>query len=216
MMRICLADVVPMPHGPGRQVPAQPVLGPLTAAGLTAVIRPDGRLVVAPSERITTAIDAHIRSHRDELVKALSAAHPNVLHTATPSGDSQGLPPGWMEQDDARRAATMAAGKRHLAARRSPRPLVASAKVAVRSSVAAPRAGSRASNAVVMTARDDVRRDQGKDETSSNARSLVSQSTTRLCNVSSKGGRGDRADFLKSRTPVALPGRNSERVRFFA
>jgi hypothetical protein len=60
-----------------------------------------------------------VEPFRDELLTALSAAsRPGAVHTLTPSGDSQGLPPGWMQEDDALRAATMAAGKRRLAARR--------------------------------------------------------------------------------------------------
>lgn len=87
------------------------VLEPLIAAGVTAAIRYDGRIVVSPAERITDALDAHIRNHRDELIAALAA----------PRAAPLGWPPPepvwfteWMETDDARRAATMAAGKRRL------------------------------------------------------------------------------------------------------
>lgn len=101
---------------------AQPVLEPLTAAGLTVAVRLDGVLVVWPAQRITPLLDAHIRAHRAELFRALSHV---PQRRATPLVDDRpivqgahGLPPGWMAEDDARRAATMAAGKRRLAARR--------------------------------------------------------------------------------------------------
>jgi hypothetical protein len=91
---------------------AQPLIEPLIAAGLTVAMRTDQRLVVTPSWRITPALDAHIRAHRDELIAALSAVPVKPLPPAPP------WLAAWMEQDDARRAATMAAGKRRLAARR--------------------------------------------------------------------------------------------------
>jgi hypothetical protein len=92
----------------------QPVLEPLIAAGLTAVLRPDRRLAISPSQRITPAIDAHIRAHRDELIVALSAL---PVAAVQPLDWPPPEPPWWaewMETDDARRAATMAAGKARL------------------------------------------------------------------------------------------------------
>jgi hypothetical protein len=95
---------------------AQPVLEPLIAAGVTAALRPDGRLTISPSQRITPALDAHIRAHRDELLAALSVvpASPQLLDWPPPR-------PSWwaafMEKDDRRRAETMGAGKARLARR---------------------------------------------------------------------------------------------------
>jgi len=43
---------------------------PLIAAGLMAMVREDGKLVVRPRVRITPHLDAYIRGHRDELVAA--------------------------------------------------------------------------------------------------------------------------------------------------
>jgi hypothetical protein len=93
---------------------AQPVLEPLMAAGLTAILRPDRRLAISPEQRITAALDAHIRAHRDELIAALSAV------PAAPSRPTQWPPPeppwraGWMERDDYRRAEIMSAEKARL------------------------------------------------------------------------------------------------------
>jgi hypothetical protein len=53
-------------------MPAQ-LLEPLVAAGLLAMVRDDGKLVVSPGVRITDALRAYIRGHRDELVAAWSA-----------------------------------------------------------------------------------------------------------------------------------------------
>jgi len=78
-------------------VPA--VLEPLIAAGLTAKLRPDGLIFVAPRALITPQIDAHIRVHRDELVAALTDWPPPA-----PAWFA-----AWMREDDARRIATMAA-----------------------------------------------------------------------------------------------------------
>jgi hypothetical protein len=52
-------------------MPAE-LLEPLVAAGLMAMVRDDGKLVVRPGERITDELRAYIRGHRDELVAALS------------------------------------------------------------------------------------------------------------------------------------------------
>jgi hypothetical protein len=74
---------------------------------LTAAVRPDGNLAVTPAQRITPLLETHIRAHRDELIRALSVV---------PARQPLGWPPEpswfrpWMEQDDARRRATMAAG----------------------------------------------------------------------------------------------------------
>ncbi len=89
---------------------AQPVLEPLIVAGLTVAIRRDGRLVVAPSERITSALDVHIRAHRDELIAALSVvpASPQLLDWPPPRPSWWGE---WTKADDERRRVTMAAGK---------------------------------------------------------------------------------------------------------
>jgi hypothetical protein len=92
------------------------VLEPLITAGLTAALRPDRRLVVTPSERITPALDVHIRTHRAELTAALEAA-PKPLDWPPPA---PGWFADWMAQDDARRAQTMAAGKARLALRHNP------------------------------------------------------------------------------------------------
>lgn len=96
---------------------AHPVLEPLIAAGLTAALRPDGRLTVGPSERITSALDVHIRTNKDELIRALSVV-------PAPARQLLDWPPPrppwwaeWMEADDRRRAETMAAGKARLARR---------------------------------------------------------------------------------------------------
>lgn len=88
---------------------AHAVLEPLTDAGLSAVLRDDGRLWIGPSERLTVALRDHIREHRDQLVAALSAVH-------VPERQSLDWPPpekpwfmAWMKADDERRRATMAA-----------------------------------------------------------------------------------------------------------
>jgi hypothetical protein len=47
-------------------------LEPLVAAGVTATLRADGRIVVRPVGRITPALDVYIRAHRDELIAELS------------------------------------------------------------------------------------------------------------------------------------------------
>jgi hypothetical protein len=71
-------------------------LAPLTAAGLIAKVREDGRLVVAPVALITRELDAYIRTHRDDLIAALSAPGPPWFAA-------------WMQADDAaRRIKTMA------------------------------------------------------------------------------------------------------------
>src|ERR1035441_10039916 len=86
------------------------VLEPLIAAGLTVAVRPDGRLAVTPSQRITPLLDAHIRTHRDELIAALSAHAPTRrLMDWPPSRPSWWAE--WMKADDERRRVTMAAGK---------------------------------------------------------------------------------------------------------
>ncbi|HVC03836.1 MAG TPA: hypothetical protein VND88_04100 [Candidatus Acidoferrales bacterium] len=94
------------------------VLEPLIAAGLTVAIRPDGRLVVAPSERITAALDVHIRTHRDDLITALEAI-PKLTDWPQPRPAWWAE---WMRDDDARRAATMTRAKARLAARHNRTP----------------------------------------------------------------------------------------------
>jgi|GEM_PF-6794323 len=97
---------------------AQPILELLIAAGLTVDVRPDGRLTVRPSDRITSALDVHIRTHRDELIAALSGGS-----VSFPPDELAWPPPepswfaSWMEEDDRRRATMMAAGKARLARR---------------------------------------------------------------------------------------------------
>ena len=81
---------------------SQPVLEPLIAAGLIVRIREDGRITVFPDKAITAALDAHIRTHRAELIAIL---------TDWPTPE----PPwfaAWMREDDARRARMMADGRR--------------------------------------------------------------------------------------------------------
>jgi hypothetical protein len=90
---------------------AQPVLEPLIAAGLIARVRADGRLTVYPEQAITPALDAHIRGHRAELIAILTDWPP-----PEPAWFA-----AWMREDDARRAATMAAGKRRMEASRKQR-----------------------------------------------------------------------------------------------
>jgi len=90
---------------------AQAVLEPLIAAGLIARVRTDGRLTVYPEQRITPALDAHIRTHRDELIAALTAT-PKPLDWPPPE---PAWFAAWMAQDDARRIATMAAAMRRKA-----------------------------------------------------------------------------------------------------
>lgn len=46
---------------------------PLIAAGLMAMVREDGKLVVRPRVRITPHLDAYIRDHRDALIAAWAA-----------------------------------------------------------------------------------------------------------------------------------------------
>lgn len=87
---------------------ANPVLEPLIAAGLTVAVRPDGRLAVTPSQRITPVLDAYIRAHRDELIAALRVHAPTrrLLDWPPPR------PTWWAtfrEQDDELRRTTMAA-----------------------------------------------------------------------------------------------------------
>ena len=93
---------------------AQPVLEPLIAAGLTARVRSDGRLMVYPEQAITAALDAHIRTHRDELIRALTVRQ-------TPARQALDWPPPepawfrqWMQEDDCRRGRLMAVGKQRL------------------------------------------------------------------------------------------------------
>jgi len=50
---------------------AADLLQPLVAAGLMAVVRDDGVLVVRPHARITEELRAYIRGHRDELIAGL-------------------------------------------------------------------------------------------------------------------------------------------------
>jgi hypothetical protein len=95
------------------------VLQPLFEAGLTASVRTDNRLVVTPSERITPALDAHIRTNRDELIAAIrdpNKAGPPPLDWPPPE---PAWFTAWMEPDDRRRAELMAAGKARIAGRHS-------------------------------------------------------------------------------------------------
>jgi hypothetical protein len=48
------------------------VAEPLTAAGLRAVARSDGRLLVGPADRLTDDVADHISGHLDELYEATS------------------------------------------------------------------------------------------------------------------------------------------------
>lgn len=92
----------------------QPILEPLLAVGLTTVLRPDRKLAISPSQRITPAIDAYIRAHRDELIAAISAmpvAGVQPLDWPPPEAHWWAE---WMERDDGRRAETMAAGRARL------------------------------------------------------------------------------------------------------
>ncbi|MHB8488463.1 MAG: hypothetical protein ACYDC4_04620 [Candidatus Dormibacteria bacterium] len=52
---------------------AAELLEPLVSAGLMAMVREDGKLVVRPRVRITPNLDAYIRGHRDELIAAWAA-----------------------------------------------------------------------------------------------------------------------------------------------
>jgi len=88
----------------------QTVFEPLIDAGLTVTVRHDGRLLVAPSERITEALDVHIRAHRDELIAALETT-PRLFDWPPPA---PAWFAAWMEADDALRAATMLAGRQRL------------------------------------------------------------------------------------------------------
>jgi hypothetical protein len=98
---------------------AHPVLEPLITAGLTAAVRPDGRLAVSPSERITPAVDAHIRAHRAELIAVLAVpTQPQEPLDRPPPEPARSEPAwfaAWMREDDARRIATMAAAMQHKA-----------------------------------------------------------------------------------------------------
>jgi hypothetical protein len=61
-----------------------PVLTPLTVAGLTARVRPDGRLTVYPEGGITPLLDAYVRSHRAALIAALSPLPDGLKHAWCP------------------------------------------------------------------------------------------------------------------------------------
>lgn len=87
---------------------AQAVLEPLIAAGVTATIRADARLVVCPAERITSDLDAYIRGHRDELIAALAAPFQPPQPLDWPPPEPAWFAE-WMREDDARRTRTMAA-----------------------------------------------------------------------------------------------------------
>lgn len=89
---------------------AHPVLEPLIAAGLTATVRPDGRLSVTPAALITPELDAYIRAHRDELIAVLTTLSEPIAGTHL---ERRPREPDWfkkwMVEDDARRLATLAA-----------------------------------------------------------------------------------------------------------
>ena len=82
-------------------------------------VTPSGKLhVEAPAGTLTDRLRTELAAHRDELVRALSVV-PGAA--AQPLDWPPPRPPWWaewMEQDDARRAALMAAAKARLAARR--------------------------------------------------------------------------------------------------
>jgi hypothetical protein len=61
---------------------------------VTAALRPDGRLIVTPSERITPALDMHIRTHRDELTDELRSERAPGADVPTLEERDRALPSG--------------------------------------------------------------------------------------------------------------------------
>lgn len=95
----------------------QTVLEPLDAAGLHAVLRADGRVLIGPPDRLTDEARAFIKDHRDQIVAALSAVPAparRLLDWPPPPRPHWGP---WMAEDDGRRAHLMRAAKARLARR---------------------------------------------------------------------------------------------------
>jgi hypothetical protein len=96
------------------------ILAPLDDAGLQAVLRPDGRVLIGPPGRLTDEVRLFIKDHLDQIVAELALRQASVAALAQLIDWPPPEPAWfarWMEEDDRRRAELMAAAKARLARR---------------------------------------------------------------------------------------------------
>ena len=82
------------------------LLEPLVAAGLMAMVRDDGVLVVGPRTRITDELRAYIRGHRGDLVAAMrwdEASANDQLRTTLRRCDAAWTRPGVFSEERSHR-----------------------------------------------------------------------------------------------------------------